>query len=100
MSDQAKIRKFLIEEQKMSPLGAENLLEKFEKHADIFNEFLSLIETKNFPETGVKSGSYSAKSLSRELPHLPPQVIYEFLVGLRDEPEKFESYIKEGVPIL
>lgn len=99
MNSDAEIRKYLVEKQGMNPFFAEELLEKLKNHSDIFNEFIDFIKTEEYPESGVKSGDYSAKILSEKLPHLKPQIVYEFLIGLRDKPEKYEGFIKEGALI-
>ena len=100
MSSDARIRKFLAESQNMSPLAAEELLNKLKKHEDIYREFLEFIKTEEYPENGVKSGEYTSKILSERLSHFPAQNIYEFMIGLRDNPDQFEKFILEGAPVL
>jgi hypothetical protein len=99
MSDDAKIRKFLIEVQKINPVAAEDLLDLYKNHPDIYNEVLHYIQTGEYIEDGAKSANYTAKSLSEKLPHLPPQIIFEFMVGLRDKSEAYQKYVDEGAPI-
>lgn len=100
MSEKGKIRKFLVEKRHFTPLEAERLANKIMKYDDILQEFLGVVETKKIPEDGVNVGNWTAKTLSEKLQHLELENVYEFLVGLRDEPEKFEKYIAEGAPTL
>jgi hypothetical protein len=99
MSEKGRIRKFLIEEKHLNPFEAERFVNLFLKYSDICEEFLSVVESGKIPENGVESDGWSAKILSEKLPHLEIQNIYEFIVGLREEPEKYEQYIGEGAPI-
>jgi hypothetical protein len=100
MSEKGIIREYLVVEKHLDPFAAETFVKKFLKHDDILKEFLTVIETGKIPENGVKSGDWDAKALSEKLPHLEVQNVYEFLVGLRDDPENYLVYIAEGAPIL
>ena len=99
MNEKGMIRKFLIEEKHLNPFEAEEFINLFLKHDDILKEFIGVIDGGVIPENGVESGEWTAKSLSKKLPHLETYQIYEFLVGLREEPEKYQKYIEEGAPI-
>lgn len=99
MSEKGIIRRFLVEEKHLDPFSAEALVDKILKYDDILQEFLTVINNGNIPENGVKSGEWDANKLSKQLPHLEVQIIYEFLVGLRDDPEKYLAYIKDGALI-
>ena len=94
------IQHYLIETKQLGAFAANSLTDNYKKHADIVEEFASVIKTGSYPEKGVMSGDWTAKSLHEKLPHLPDYTIYEFLAGLRDYPEEYEKYIAEGAPIL
>ena len=89
MSD---IKKYLVEKRGMNEFFAEDLAKRIEKHEDIknlFNEY-------------VKTGEYTgdAKTMHDKLPHLESETVFEFLVGLREEPDKYTQYISDGARYL
>lgn len=94
-----QIKDYLVKNCGMNEYFAMQLIAKMGKHADIMNEFVEYTRTHEYKD-GVKSGEWTAKSLSKKLPHLEANTIFEFMVGLRDEPEKYEGYIAGGAPIL
>ncbi len=94
------IQKYLTETKGLRSFEATMLMKRLEKHADIIDEFRSVIKTNTVPENGIKSGEWTAKSLKNKLPQLEIYTIYEFLAGLRDKPEKYQKYIADGTPYL
>jgi hypothetical protein len=86
------IEQYLTKARGMNEFFAKELTKKIEKHDDIVKLFVEFIKT------GTYSGE--AENLHEKLPHLQPEAIFEFLVGLRDEPEKYAKYIAEGAPYL
>lgn len=89
MSD---IKKYLVEKRGMNEFFAEDLAKRIEKHDDIkslFNEY-------------IKTGEYTgdAKTMHDKLPHLESETVFEFLVGLREEPDKYTQYISDGARYL
>jgi len=92
------IKDYLVKNCGMNEFFAMQLVAKFKNHADIMNEFIDYTRTHVYK--GAKSGEWTAKALSEKLPHLDANTIFEFMVGLRDEPEKYEGYIRDGAPIL
>lgn len=89
MSD---IKKYLVEKRGMNEFFAEDLAKRIEKHDDIkslFNEY-------------IKTGEYTgdAKTMHDKLPHLESETVFEFLVGLREEPDKYTKYISDGARYL
>ncbi len=93
------IQDYLVEKCGMNEFFAMQLIERLKTHRDIFNEFVDYVRTGEYKD-GAKSGEWTAKKLSEELPHLEPQTIFEFLIGLRDEPETYEKYIADGARYL
>ena len=97
--EENKIKEALVNDFNISESYAAEYIEKLKKHNDIYLEFIEFLE-KNIYKDGAKSGVWTAKSLSEELSHLDPIIIFEFLVGLREEPEKYEGYIAEGAMMI
>lgn len=95
-----EIQHYLIDTQKLGAFAANSLLDNYKNHTDIVEEFALVIKSGNYPENGITSGNWTAKSLHEKLPHLPDYTIYEFIAGLRDHPEDYEKFIAEGAPIL
>lgn len=89
MSD---IKKYLVEKRGMNEFFAEDLAKRIEKHDDIKNLFNEYIKT----------GEYigDAKTMHDKLPHLESETVFEFLVGLREEPDKYTQYISDGARYL
>ena len=94
------IEKYLNETARLDPRSKELLLSRLAKHPDIQAEFQNAIQTGAVPENGVASGEWTAQKISGQLPHLKTHIIYEFLVGLRDEPERYNKYISRGAKYL
>ena len=94
------IEAYLLNDMKVDVFSAKSLVRLLKKHPDLKDEFIGTIKTGIYPENGVKSGEWTAKALAEKLPHLTVCVIYEFMVGLRDNPSEYEGYIAEGAPIL
>ena len=89
MSD---IKKYLVEKRGMNEFFAEDLAKRIEKHDDIKNLFNEYIKTGEY--TG------DAKTMHDKLPHLESETVFEFLVGLREEPDKYTQYISDGARYL
>ena len=90
------IKQFLVSEERMAPSAAEDFVKDLRRHEDIYDEFINFIETGQHV-SGVKCADLTAKELAERLPHLHGYVIYEFLVGLRDNHEEYLNYLKDGV---
>ena len=94
------IEKYLNETARLDPRSKELLLSRLAKHPDIQTEFQNVIQTGTIPENGVASGEWTAQKISEQLPHLKTHIVYEFLIGLRDEPERYNNYISRGAKYL
>ena len=88
----SEIKKYLVEERGMNEFFAEDLAKRIEKHDDIKNLF------KEYIKTGEYTGD--AKTMHDKLPHLESETVFEFLVGLREEPDKYTQYISDGAHYL
>ena len=71
-----------------------------QKYQDIAEEYERAMRIGVIPENGVKSAGWTAKAISDKMPHLPINIVYEFMVGLRDDPVKYLEYVVEGAPVL
>ena len=93
------IKDYLVKNCGMDQFSAMQFAISFCRHADLMNEFIEYTHTHEFKD-GAKSGEWTAKTLSEKLPHLEAYTIFEFMVGLRETPSRYEKYIAEGAPIL
>jgi hypothetical protein len=94
------IKKYLNETARLDPRSKELLLSRLAKHPDIQAEFQNVIQTGAIPENGIASGEWTAQKISKQLPHLKTHIVYEFLIGLRDEPKRYNRYINRGAKYL
>ena len=93
------IRKYLEEEKKMSPVILERTIAKLERHADIVEEFKLWIETKEYKtDTTLQIEGYTAEDIFKIAPFLDGLGIFNFLVTLREQPEKAKAHISAGFP--
>ena len=67
--------------------SAQKYVERLKAYDDLVADFLEYIKT----------GAYrnDAKTLHAQLPYLEPDMIFELLVGLREEPEVYQQYIDD-----
>ena len=89
------IEKTLVEQYGMDGFAAITIVKNLNNHDDLMKEFLDVLKNKAYPENGAVSKNWTAKALSEKLPHLPVNIIYEFMAGLRDKPEEYEGYKEE-----
>ena len=90
------VKQFLVSEKDMAPSAAEDFVADLRKHEDIYSEFVDFIETGHY-NNGAESEGWTAEKLAEKFPHLDSYVIYELLMGLRDDTEKYRGYIKDGM---
>ena len=94
-----KIIEYFVKEKNTTEVVAKVLAKSLLKYPDIKNEFLYWIDHRNFdvPNSVVIDG-YSAKRIREIEPSLDVAGIYNFMVTLRDNPEKAKEYIEQGFP--
>lgn len=93
------IKKYLEEEKEMSPVILERTIAKLEKHADIAEEFKLWIETKEYKtDTPLLIEGYTAADIFKLAPFLDGLGVFNFLVTLREQPEKAKAQISAGFP--
>lgn len=95
----SKITTYFIENKKMTPVVATLLAKSLEKYEDIKNEFSYWIDNNSFEcNNPISVSGYTAKSIHEMAPHLDGAGVYNFMVTLRDKPEKAQEYIDNGFP--
>lgn len=92
-----KIIKYFTEEKKLPKPVASVLAKTLTKYEDIHSEFLYWLDYRNFsaPQALCING-YTAEDIHNIEPSLDGSGVYNFMVTLRDNPEKAENYIKNG----
>lgn len=94
------IKTYLIQDKKMTPVVADVLAKSLEKYADIKNEFCCWMDNNSFEcDNSLSIDGYTAKRIHEIAPHLDGVGVYNFMVTLRDKPEKAYEYIQKGFPI-
>ena len=93
----SKILTYFIEVKKKTPTVAMILAKSLEKYDDIKNEFYYWIENKNFEcDDPINVNGYTAKDIHEMAPQLDGAGVYNFMVTLRDKPEKAREIIDNG----
>ncbi len=96
----SKITTYLIQNKKMTPVVAMVLTKSLEKYDDIKKEFCYWIENDSFDcNNPLIINGYTAKQIHEIAPHLDGPGVYNFMVTLRDKPEKAKEYIDNGFPV-
>ena len=96
---ETKIKKYFLEEKKVTEQVAKILCKSLLKYADIAGEFCYWIENREYmKEDNLVINGYSATDISRMAPHLDVSGVYGFMVSLRDNPIKAEEIIKNKFP--
>lgn len=96
---EAKIKKYFIEEKKVTEQVAKILCKSLLKYEDIAEEFCHWIKNREYKkEDKLVINGYSATDISKLAPHLDASGVYGFMVSLRDNPAKAEGIIKNNFP--
>lgn len=94
-----KIRKYFIEEKKVTEPVAKVLSKSLLKYDDIAEEFVYWLENRDYKQDDkLTICGYSARNISDLAPHLDAAGVYNFMVTLRDDPKKAEETIKNKFP--
>lgn len=92
------IFQYLMTQKGMTPKIAGNICEKMERHPDIMKEFAGYIEADAFPaEDAIVVEGYTAQQIF-ETTYLQPTGAYNYLISLRETPERAVSQLKKGLP--
>lgn len=96
---ETKIKKYFLEEKKVTEQVAKILCRSLLKYEDIAEEFCYWIENREYmKEDNLVIDGYSATDISKLAPHLDASGVYGFMVSLRDNPVKAEEIIKNNFP--
>ncbi len=74
------------------------ITEKLKTHGDIYYEFYDYVLYGHFAEDGIKVEGYTAEQLAGNYP-LSPLGAYNYLIYLREMPEKALADLKAGLPV-
>lgn len=94
-----KIINYFINEKQTTLVIANVLAKSLLKYSDIEEEFVYWLDNRDFDSpNALKINGYTAKEISKIAPKLDASGIYNFLITLRENPEKAEEYINNGFP--
>lgn len=81
----------------LSPARAAKAYKKLSEYPDILNEFYQYIMTETYPQTPIEVEGYTAEYLVAHFP-LSPLGAYNYLIYLREMPQKALADLKAGLP--
>ena len=91
------ISEYLLNEKKMTKAVATRAEEKVLKYEDIRKEFEFWIENKAYKkDSPLVVGAYTAQDICKLAPFMDGLGVFNFLVTLREDPEKAKEYIASG----
>lgn len=94
-----KIMLYLLNEKNVSEAAAKVICKTVCKYDDIKKEFETWLETRTFPEeSGLRIEGYTAYDIAEREPSLDGIGVYNFMVTLRENPQKAKEYIDKGFP--
>ena len=94
-----KIRSYLTNEKKMPSVLIERNINKLELHPDIADEFSDWIDVRKYKETSaVTVEGYTAKKIFEMASFLDGIGVFNFLITLREQPEKAKQQLALGFP--
>ena len=97
MASQALLEKYLITERKVTGGLMFKMIDKIQKYDDIYDEFCYWLEKRDYnKENPIKVAGYTAKQIFELNPKLDGIGVYNFLITLREEPERAKEYIDSG----
>ncbi len=92
------ITEYILHHMKLSQTRAEKSYEKIARHADIRKEFYQyIIDDEVFTPNPIKVKGFTAQHLATNYP-LSVLGAYNYLIYLREMPEKALAYLKAGLP--
>lgn len=94
-----KIIRYFLDEKNTTEIVSKILAKTITKYPDIKNEFIYWIENRNFESpNAIEVNGYSAAKIHEINPSLDGAGVYNFLVTLRDNPDKAFQYIQSNFP--
>lgn len=91
-----QIKDYLLSKIGLSEKIADMTILKLARHKDIYLEFADYINTGIFPNNGLSIAGYTAEKLNNNYP-LSPLGAYNYLIYLREMPEKALADLKAGL---
>lgn len=91
------IKSYLLSENDLSNRRADMTISKLAKHKDIYLEFSDYVAKRTFSVDGLSAEGYTAKMLNQNYP-LSPLGAYNYLIYLREMPDKALADLKAGLP--
>ena len=92
-----QIRNYLLSKGSLSERRADMAISKLERHKDIYLEFAEYVANDAFPQAGLSVAGYTAAFLNQNYP-LSPLGAYNYLIYLREMPQKALEDLKAGLP--
>lgn len=93
-----QIKEYLKKEN-MSPVILDRTLAKLERHADVVEELKYWIETGKYKtDNPLIIEGYSAKDIYNLAPFLDGLGVFNFMITLKEQPEKAKAQISAGFP--
>ena len=97
MKSQVLFEKYIVEELKVTGGTMLAMIDKIKKYDDIYDEFCYWLENRNYDrENPVTIAGYTAKQIFQLNPKLDGIGVYNFLITLRETPERAKEYIDSG----
>lgn len=90
-----EILRYFIEEKKETPVVARILRNSLVKYEDIRVAFLSWLEEREYTNAPIIEG-YSPQTIHEINPELDASGVFQFLVTLRDKPDKAREYLENN----
>jgi uncharacterized membrane protein len=88
---------YLFNEKQMTEVVAARTEKKVTKYADIRKEFELWIKNKTYnTESPLVIGGYTAQDIYKLAPFMDGLGVFNFMVTLREDPEKAREYIADG----
>ena len=92
-----KLKNYLLQELKVSEALLPDIVAKIEKYDDIRSEFYRWLDLRNYDfEQPVTVENYTARQIYNLCPKLDGIGVYNFLITLREHPDRAKQYIAEG----
>jgi len=99
MESPTPLEKYLTTELKVADGLRPSIIGKIQKYDDIYGEFCYWLENRNYDsENPLAIAGYTAKQISELAPRLSGIGVYNFMITLREYPERAKEYIKSGFP--
>ena len=91
------IMEYLLNEKQMAEVVAARTEKKVSKYEDIRKEFEFWIKNKAYnTDNPLAVGGYTAQDIYNLAPFMDGLGVFNFMVTLREDPEKAKKYISEG----